>query len=47
MTLTTLLAEGGYQAFDLGSAEWTVLILSAAALLTLAMGSVGLPRHLS
>ena len=39
MTLTTLLAEGGYQAFDLGSAEWTVLILSAAAaLLAIAVG---------
>jgi K(+)-stimulated pyrophosphate-energized sodium pump len=32
-----LLAEGGWQSFELGSAEWTVLILSAAAAL-LAIG---------
>jgi K(+)-stimulated pyrophosphate-energized sodium pump len=36
---SVLLAEGGYQAFELGSAEWTVLILSAAsALLAIAVG---------
>ena len=39
MTLSTLLAEGGWQTFELGSAEWTVLILSAAAaLLAIAVG---------
>jgi K(+)-stimulated pyrophosphate-energized sodium pump len=39
MNATTLLAEGGWQTFELGSAEWTVLILSAAAaLLAIAVG---------
>jgi K(+)-stimulated pyrophosphate-energized sodium pump len=34
-----LFAEGGYQSFELGSAEWTVLILSAAAaLIAIAVG---------
>ena len=40
MNASILLAEGGWQTFELGSAEWTVLILSAAAAL-LAIG-VGL-----
>ncbi|HZB43487.1 MAG TPA: sodium-translocating pyrophosphatase [Ilumatobacter sp.] len=31
MNASILLAEGGWQEFELGSAEWTVLILSAAA----------------
>ena len=35
--MPALIAEGGYQSFELGSAEWTVLILSAAAAL-LAIG---------
>ena len=33
MNTSILFAEGGYQSFELGSAEWTVLILSAAAAL--------------
>ena len=34
---SVLVAEGGWQSFELGSAEWTVLILSAvAALLAIA-----------
>ena len=37
MNASILLAEGGWQTFELGSAEWTVLILSAAAAL-LAIG---------
>ncbi|HEX6656708.1 MAG TPA: sodium/proton-translocating pyrophosphatase, partial [Ilumatobacter sp.] len=31
MNASILLAEGGWQEFELGSAEWTVLILSAVA----------------
>jgi K(+)-stimulated pyrophosphate-energized sodium pump len=39
VTSSILLAEGGWQTFELGSAEWTVLILSAAAaLLAIAVG---------
>jgi K(+)-stimulated pyrophosphate-energized sodium pump len=39
VTTSILLAEGGWQSFELGSAEWTVLILSAAAaLLAIAVG---------
>ena len=39
MNTSILFAEGGYQSFELGSAEWTVLILSAAAaLIAIAVG---------
>ena len=39
MSPSVLIAEGGWQSFELGSAEWTVLILSAlAALLAIAVG---------
>ena len=39
MNASILLAEGGWQTFELGSAEWTVLILSAAsALLAIGVG---------
>ena len=39
MKSSILLAEGGWQSFELGGAEWTVLVLSAAAaLLAIAVG---------
>ncbi len=39
MNTSILIAEGGYQSFELGTAEWTILYLSAAAaLIAIAVG---------